>query len=57
MVGDPKVTFWGSQTRSSEAAKAHIRGAHPWVVRSDNFWQACHGAKEFSAGDLGPPRV
>lgn len=57
MVGDPKVTFGGSQTRSSEVAKAHIRGAHPWLVRSDNFWQVCHGAKEFSGGDLGPPRV
>ena len=33
-IGDPKVSFFDSQIKSSVAAKVRIQGAHPWIVRS-----------------------
>jgi hypothetical protein len=45
-IGDPKVSFFDSQIKSSVAAKVRIQGAHPWMVRSSFYDKCATGTKE-----------
>lgn len=49
MVGDPKVSFFfflNLRIRRFACAKAHMPGAHPWVVRSNFLDRYAMGTKE-----------
>lgn len=52
MVGDLKVIFLDLQMRSSTAAKAHIQGAHPWVIRSNFLIRMLLVQRKVPVGDL-----
>lgn len=56
MVGDPKVSFFfffNLRMRSFAAAKAHIHGAHPWVVRSNFLTDMPWVQRKAPVGGLG----